>query len=175
MIFPLNQSGDAQRAAGSNATTHAVVTPRVSKRPTRPTSKAAGPRWVTTRPTVARACRCGEPVLLKCSTAPTRPGPCTRPDPRRLCRLGNARNGRAEGHLPAQDDQWRVDRHHVPDRTALRHRPGADAHQGRTQPDGTYKITGNKIFISAGEHDMSDNIIHLVLARLPDAPPASRA
>jgi alkylation response protein AidB-like acyl-CoA dehydrogenase len=38
------------------------------------------------------------------------------------------------------------------------------------QADGTYKITGNKIFISAGEHDMSDNIIHLVLARLPDAP-----
>ena len=39
------------------------------------------------------------------------------------------------------------------------------------QPDGTYKITGNKIFISAGEHDMAPNIIHLVLARLPDAPP----
>jgi len=39
------------------------------------------------------------------------------------------------------------------------------------QGDGTYKITGNKIFISAGEHDMSENIIHLVLARLPDAPP----
>ena len=39
------------------------------------------------------------------------------------------------------------------------------------QLDGTYKITGNKIFISAGEHDMTDNIIHLVLARLPDAPP----
>jgi len=39
------------------------------------------------------------------------------------------------------------------------------------QPDGTYKITGNKIFISAGEHDLADNIIHLVLARLPDAPP----
>ncbi len=38
-------------------------------------------------------------------------------------------------------------------------------------PDGTYKITGNKIFISAGEHDMADNIIHLVLARLADAPP----
>jgi hypothetical protein len=37
--------------------------------------------------------------------------------------------------------------------------------------DGTYKITGNKIFISAGEHDMAANIIHLVLARLPDAPP----
>ena len=39
------------------------------------------------------------------------------------------------------------------------------------QADGTYKITGAKIFISAGEHDMADNIIHLVLARLPDAPP----
>jgi alkylation response protein AidB-like acyl-CoA dehydrogenase len=38
-------------------------------------------------------------------------------------------------------------------------------------PDGTYKITGNKIFISAGEHDMAGNIIHLVLARLTDAPP----
>ena len=38
------------------------------------------------------------------------------------------------------------------------------------QPDGSYKLTGNKIFISAGEHDMAANIIHLVLARLPDAP-----
>jgi alkylation response protein AidB-like acyl-CoA dehydrogenase len=38
-------------------------------------------------------------------------------------------------------------------------------------PDGTYKITGNKIFISAGEHDMAGNIIHLVLARLTDSPP----
>ncbi len=39
------------------------------------------------------------------------------------------------------------------------------------QADGSYKITGNKIFISAGEHDMAANIIHLVLARPPDAPP----
>lgn len=39
------------------------------------------------------------------------------------------------------------------------------------QADGSYKLTGNKIFISAGEHDMAGNIIHLVLARLPDAPP----
>ncbi|MFN4266089.1 MAG: acyl-CoA dehydrogenase C-terminal domain-containing protein [Aquabacterium sp.] len=42
------------------------------------------------------------------------------------------------------------------------------------QADGTYKITGQKIFISAGEHDMADNIIHLVLARLPDAPEGSK-
>ncbi|MEI6733906.1 MAG: acyl-CoA dehydrogenase C-terminal domain-containing protein, partial [Comamonadaceae bacterium] len=39
------------------------------------------------------------------------------------------------------------------------------------QADGTFKLTGNKIFISAGEQDMTANIIHLVLARLPDAPP----
>ncbi len=39
------------------------------------------------------------------------------------------------------------------------------------QADGSYKLTGNKIFISAGEQDMTANIIHLVLARLPDAPP----
>jgi butyryl-CoA dehydrogenase len=38
------------------------------------------------------------------------------------------------------------------------------------QPDGSYRITGSKIFISAGEHDMAANILHLVLARLPDAP-----
>jgi len=38
------------------------------------------------------------------------------------------------------------------------------------QPDGTYQLTGSKIFISAGEHDLTENIIHLVLARLPDAP-----
>ncbi|HWT21831.1 MAG TPA: acyl-CoA dehydrogenase C-terminal domain-containing protein [Variovorax sp.] len=42
------------------------------------------------------------------------------------------------------------------------------------QADGTYRITGSKIFISAGEHDMADNIIHLVLARLPDAPKGSK-
>ena len=36
--------------------------------------------------------------------------------------------------------------------------------------DGSYAITGTKIFISAGEHDLAENIIHLVLARLPDAP-----
>jgi acyl-CoA dehydrogenase len=40
--------------------------------------------------------------------------------------------------------------------------------------DGSYKITGQKIFITYGEHDQTDNIIHLVLARLPDAPPGTR-
>ncbi len=40
--------------------------------------------------------------------------------------------------------------------------------------DRTYKLTGNKIFISAGEHDLAANIVHLVLARLPDAPPGNK-
>jgi acyl-CoA dehydrogenase len=42
------------------------------------------------------------------------------------------------------------------------------------QADGTYRISGQKIYITYGEHDMVDNIIHLVLARLPDAPQGSR-
>ena len=40
--------------------------------------------------------------------------------------------------------------------------------------DGSYAITGTKIFISAGEHDLTDNIIHLVLAKTPDAPKSSK-
>ena len=36
------------------------------------------------------------------------------------------------------------------------------------QPDGTYKMTGTKIFISGGDHDLTDNIIHMVIAKIPD-------
>ncbi len=42
------------------------------------------------------------------------------------------------------------------------------------QADGSYAITGTKIFISAGEHDMTTNIVHIVLARLPDAPAGTK-
>lgn len=42
------------------------------------------------------------------------------------------------------------------------------------QQDGSYSVTGNKIFITGGDHDWTDNIIHLVLARLPDAPAGVR-
>lgn len=42
------------------------------------------------------------------------------------------------------------------------------------QKDGSYAVTGNKIFITGGDHDWTDNIIHLVLARLPNAPPGVR-
>lgn len=55
---------------------------------------------------------------------------------------------------------------------------GTDLGQVKTkaepQADGTYKLTGTKIFISAGEHDLTENIIHIVLARLPDAPKGTR-
>jgi alkylation response protein AidB-like acyl-CoA dehydrogenase len=42
------------------------------------------------------------------------------------------------------------------------------------QADGSYALTGTKIFISAGEHDLAPNIVHMVLARLPDAPPGTK-
>jgi butyryl-CoA dehydrogenase len=55
---------------------------------------------------------------------------------------------------------------------------GSDLNALRTKAeragDGSYRITGNKIFITYGEHDMVDNIVHLVLARLPDAPAGTR-
>jgi alkylation response protein AidB-like acyl-CoA dehydrogenase len=55
---------------------------------------------------------------------------------------------------------------------------GTDLGQIRTKADpaanGTYKITGTKIFISAGEHDLADNILHLVLAKIPGGPPGTR-
>jgi len=55
---------------------------------------------------------------------------------------------------------------------------GSDLGQIRTKAvpneDGSYDITGSKIFISAGEHDLTENIIHIVLAKLPDAPKGTR-
>jgi alkylation response protein AidB-like acyl-CoA dehydrogenase len=55
---------------------------------------------------------------------------------------------------------------------------GSDLSTVRTRaeraPDGTYRISGQKIFITYGEHDLTDNIVHFVLARLPDAPPGTR-
>jgi alkylation response protein AidB-like acyl-CoA dehydrogenase len=55
---------------------------------------------------------------------------------------------------------------------------GSDLGLARTKaiplPDGNYAVSGTKIFISGGEHDLSDNIVHLVLARLPDAPPGPK-
>jgi alkylation response protein AidB-like acyl-CoA dehydrogenase len=46
----------------------------------------------------------------------------------------------------------------------------------RAEPaaDGTYRISGSKVFISSGEHDLAENIVHIVLARLPDSPPGTK-
>ena len=55
---------------------------------------------------------------------------------------------------------------------------GTDLGQVKTkaepQDDGSYKITGTKIFISSGDHDLTENIVHIVLARLPDAPKGTK-
>ncbi|MEA3019120.1 MAG: 3-(methylsulfanyl)propanoyl-CoA dehydrogenase, partial [Actinomycetota bacterium] len=51
---------------------------------------------------------------------------------------------------------------------------GAVRTKAEPRVDGTYAITGQKIFITFGEHDMTDNIVHLVLARVPDAPPGTK-
>src|SRR5690348_9832800 len=51
---------------------------------------------------------------------------------------------------------------------------GALRSKAERATDGTYRITGSKIFITYGEHDLTDNIIHFVLARLPDAPPGTK-
>ena len=46
--------------------------------------------------------------------------------------------------------------------------------KAESQADGSYAITGEKIFISAGEHDLAENIVHIVLARLPNAPSGTK-
>ncbi|MDH4582011.1 DUF559 domain-containing protein [Pseudomonas sp. BN415] len=55
---------------------------------------------------------------------------------------------------------------------------GTDLGQVKTRaeanPDGSYALTGTKIFIYSGEHDLTENIVHIVLARLPDAPKGTR-
>ena len=51
---------------------------------------------------------------------------------------------------------------------------GALRSKAERNTDGSYRITGSKIFITYGEHDLTDNIIHFVLARLPDAPPGTK-
>jgi butyryl-CoA dehydrogenase len=51
---------------------------------------------------------------------------------------------------------------------------GALRSKAERAPDGSYRITGSKIFITYGEHDLTSNIIHFVLARLPDAPPGTK-
>ena len=96
------------------------------------------------------------------------------PDARRRRGDRRPRLGGAEGALFAEAHRRRMDRHHEPDRAAMRHRPRPGAHPRDAAGDGSYKITGTKIFISAGEHDLADNIVHLVLARIDGAPAGTK-
>ncbi len=81
----------------------------------------------------------------------------------------------AQGQISGKARLRRMDGHDEPDRAAGRFRPRR-ACAARAEPagDGTYRIFGQKIFITYGEHDFTDNIVHLVLARLPDAPAGTR-
>ncbi len=77
-------------------------------------------------------------------------------------------------YLP-QAHRRHLGRHDVPHRAAVRHRPRPDrAPRPSRSSDGSYTITGTKIFISAGDHDLTENIVHLVLARMPDAPAGTK-
>jgi acyl-CoA dehydrogenase len=86
---------------------------------------------------------------------------------------------RAKASLSAQDGVRRMDRHHEPDRAALRHRSRPAAHQGRAERRRQLQDHRQKIFISAGEHDLAENIIHLWCWRASKArrkaPRASRS
>ena len=96
-----------------------------------------------------------------------------RASPRALPALDRPWRGRAESALPAEADrgEWSG--------TMCLTEPqcGTDlgyATSAVPEPDGSYRITGTKIFISAGEHDLTDNIVHLVLARIADAPAGTK-
>ena len=86
-----------------------------------------------------------------------------------------ARHGRAEGDVSPEARRGRMVGDDEPDRAALRHR-SRPACGRRPSPagDGTYRISGQKIFISAGEHDLAENIVHLVLARIEGAPEGTK-
>ena len=76
-----------------------------------------------------------------------------------ICRSSSPANGWARCSSPS--------RRRAPTSARLRTR-------AERAGDGSYRITGQKIFITYGEHDLTDNIIHFVLARLPDAPPGTQ-
>ena len=132
VLLPINQSGDAEGCTLDKAT-HEVKTPTGFKEAyaeyveggwpalrLRPGVRRPGPA-APRQPVPVRDAELGQPGLDDV------PGPVAR----RLRVPARARHRRAEGAVPAQADQRPVDRHDVPDRAALRHRPRPAAHQGR--------------------------------------------
>ena len=176
VTFPLNINGDEEGCV-LDKTTHEVKTPKGFKDAyaqyveggwaalsLRSGLRRPGPA-VRGQPVLLRDAQLGQPGLDDV------PGPVAR----RLRGPARARHRRAEEDLPAQAHQRRMDRHHVPDRSRIAAPTSACcAPRPSRRPTAPTSITGNKIFISAGEHDMAANIIHLVLARLPDAPKGSK-
>ena len=65
-------------------------------------------------------------------------------------------------------------RHHAIDRTRSWFRCGRSDHRGKKNADGTYSISGNKTFITCGDQNLTENIIHPVLARIEGAPQGTK-
>jgi len=172
VIFPLNVSGDAE-GCGYDAVTHAVTTPKGFKEAYRQYIDAG---WA------ALACdpefggqglplvvnQCFYEMLNSANQAWTMYPGLTHGAYASLVSHGTPEQ--KQTYLPKMiSGEWTgtmclTEAHCGTDLGLMRTK-------AEPQADGTYKLTGNKIFISAGEQDMTENIIHLVLARLPDAPP----
>ena len=177
VLFPLNAVGDDEGCVLDKAT-HEVTTPKGFKEAYEQYVEGGWPA-LRLRPGVsaARACRTsstsaclrdaqlGQPgvddVSRACRTAPTRRCTRTAPTSRRRLYLPKLTCGEWTGTMCLTEPHCGTDL-------------GLLRTKAEPQADGTYKLTGTKIFISAGEHDMAENILHLVLARLPDAPAGSK-
>ena len=170
VVQPLNRIGDLEgckrHADGS------VTTPKGFKEAYKASSRAAGSVLPATRNTAARACR----ISLPCFSASTRfranlafamyPGLTNGAvaaltvhgsDELKSNYLPKMTTGEWTGTMNLTEPQCGTDL-------------GLIKTKAVPQADGSYAITGQKIFISAGEHDLADNIIHLVLARIEGAP-----
>ena len=134
--------------------------------------RAAGSAWPAIRPMAARACRlfsrCCSSEYASPPTSPSAMYPGLTNGA--IAALTVHGNDDAEDALSAENDERPMDGDDEPDRAALRHRPRPDQDQGGSAATAPTRITGQKIFISAGEHDLADNIVHLVLARIEGAP-----
>ena len=170
VLDPINHIGDQEGSIWKRRRGHAR--PRASRRRTSSTWRAAGARCPSTRRWAGRGCPSWwpPPVEEMLTSSNMSFSLCPLLTQGAIHALELLRLRRAQRYLPRQDDPGFVDRHHEPDRAAGRLGPGAGADPGRARKGDHYKISGQKIFITYGEHDLSENIVHLVLARTPQAP-----
>ena len=156
--------------AGERRRAHADRLPRRLRSPARRRLDRARLR---SRITAARACpTCCTPPSARCTSAANMAfSMYSGPDPRRLLRDPRPR------HRPRRRRTWLpklVSCEWTGTMNLTEPHAGTDLGMLRTraepQADGSYRITGQKIFISAGDHDLAENIVHLVLARITGAP-----